>query len=199
MPRITGPTIEAHVAQQEAAVVRAATRLFAERGFAATTMADIAAEVGLARTSLYRYFPDKDHILLAWLRREIGQLTERSAAIAAAGEPGAVRLRRWLRLQVDYVADPDHELFTRIAATMGTLSPEVLAAVGEQHRLLYGTVEPIVADALAEAGHPRRDPALVARLVIGLLAAATQEVSRGANRSAVQAELQRAATAVVSA
>lgn len=197
MPRISAPTIDEHVARQEAAVVSAATRLFAERGFAGVTMSDIASEVGLARTSLYRYFPDKDHILVVWLRREIDSLVERSTKIARSRRASAARLQRWLSLQLDYLQDPEHQLFARIASTVGTLSPEVAAAIGEQHQRLYQTVEPIIEDALAESGQRSRDPVMVSRLVIGLLAAASQEISRGASLRAVRRELEQGAIAIV--
>ena len=197
MPRISAPTIHEHVARQEDAVISAATRLFAERGFADVTMADIATEVGLARTSLYRYFPDKDHILVVWLRREIDSLVEHSTAIARSRRPATARLRRWLSLQLDYLLDPEHQLFTRIASTVGTLSPEVVAAIGEQHRRLYETIEPIISEALAEAGQGSRDPVIVSRFVIGLLAAASQEAARGAALPSIRRELERGAVAFV--
>ena len=43
------------------------------------SMGEIAAEVGLARNSLYRYFPDKAHILLEWFRDELPRQAARSA------------------------------------------------------------------------------------------------------------------------
>ena len=63
MPKITGDSIAEHVAAQEAAVIAATVSLFAERGAGNVTIADIAAEVGLARTSVYRYFPTKGAIV----------------------------------------------------------------------------------------------------------------------------------------
>lgn len=59
------------LARQEQAVFDAAIALFTDRGYGAVTLADIAAEVGLARNSLYRYFPDKAAILLRWYRTEL--------------------------------------------------------------------------------------------------------------------------------
>jgi AcrR family transcriptional regulator len=199
VPRISGPDIATHVARQEAAVVRAAVDLFAQRGFADVTMADIATRVGLARTSLYRYFPDKDHILLAWLRTEVDTLVERSHAIAAADAPATERLTRWLRLQLDYVREPDHQLFTGIAASMGTLDAAVRAEVTDQHQRLYATVEHIVTDALAEFGSEGRDPHVVATLVLGLFRAAGDAMAHGSDPDAVTEELCRSATALVTA
>lgn len=46
-------------------LVLAAVDLFAERGYDATTVAEIAERAGLARSTFFRYFPDKRDILVA--------------------------------------------------------------------------------------------------------------------------------------
>lgn len=47
------------------AVVDAALRLFAERGYGGTSVRDIAAAVGVQPASLYAHFPSKEHVLAA--------------------------------------------------------------------------------------------------------------------------------------
>jgi AcrR family transcriptional regulator len=42
-----------------------ATRFMAERGYEATTLRDVAAEAGVSPTLLYRYFPNKQAVVLA--------------------------------------------------------------------------------------------------------------------------------------
>ena len=61
-----------------AAITEAATRLFAEKGFDAVTMTEIAASSGTAIGSLYRFFPNKeslaDALLLEYTREVIDRL-----------------------------------------------------------------------------------------------------------------------------
>jgi mycofactocin system transcriptional regulator len=49
-------------ATSHAAIVQAAFRLFAEHGFVATTLVAIAAEVGVGRRTLFRYYSSKNDI-----------------------------------------------------------------------------------------------------------------------------------------
>lgn len=64
----------------EAQIYEHATRLFAERGFAATTLQDIADAVGLTRPALYHYVSNKDELLA----KLVAEITEDSAAGMAA-------------------------------------------------------------------------------------------------------------------
>jgi AcrR family transcriptional regulator len=48
----------------EAEILESAARLFAERGYATTSMQDIATELGSSRSSLYHYFSNKEEMLI---------------------------------------------------------------------------------------------------------------------------------------
>ncbi|MBB5913032.1 AcrR family transcriptional regulator [Nocardia transvalensis] len=51
-------------------ILAAAAELFAERGVAATGMADIAKAAGCSRATLYRYFDSRQAVRLAFVNRE---------------------------------------------------------------------------------------------------------------------------------
>ncbi|MBP2293441.1 TetR/AcrR family transcriptional regulator [Azospirillum rugosum] len=74
--------------------VESAARLFVERGTDAVTMQDIAAEVGCRAPALYRYFPNKEALLLAVHDDGFRRLyAHKAAAGRTAGDDAYERLR----------------------------------------------------------------------------------------------------------
>jgi AcrR family transcriptional regulator len=80
-----------------AAILAASSEVFAAKGFDAATMTEIAANSGTAIASLYRFFPTKETLADALLRRyaeyaleALGQLRGRAAAMTAAELAGAL-------------------------------------------------------------------------------------------------------------
>lgn len=70
-------------------VLETAHDLFAERGYAAVTMDEIAAAVGVTKPLLYTYFGNKERLYIACMERAGDALTRTVAeAVAAAGSPG---------------------------------------------------------------------------------------------------------------
>jgi AcrR family transcriptional regulator len=53
-----------HLAREDA-IVSAVNRLLAEKGFEAMTVDEVAAEVGIAKASLYKHFPSKEDLAAA--------------------------------------------------------------------------------------------------------------------------------------
>jgi TetR/AcrR family transcriptional regulator len=86
--------------QTRAAIVAAAERHFAERGFEATRLDDIATEVGIRRAAIFYYFGDKQELYAAVLDEVFGDWT---AALPTSGSP-AERLEASLIAWIDYVA-----------------------------------------------------------------------------------------------
>src|SRR5947207_4896815 len=64
---------------------RAALDLFAQKGFAETTVEDITEAADLGKGTFFNYFPSKDHILLALGEMQLSKL---EAAIEMAGRTG---------------------------------------------------------------------------------------------------------------
>ncbi|TVU86736.1 TetR/AcrR family transcriptional regulator [Corynebacterium aurimucosum] len=67
MPKITETTVAEHRAVQHRAVLEAAERLIVNNHGAVPTLAEVAAEVGLARPSVYRYVSSQHDLLVQLL------------------------------------------------------------------------------------------------------------------------------------
>lgn len=71
-----------HQAREEAIVV-AVNKLLAEKGFESMTVDEVASEVGIAKASLYKHFPSKEHLAAAAMVR----ILERTQAFLRALPP----------------------------------------------------------------------------------------------------------------
>jgi AcrR family transcriptional regulator len=88
VPKLWNQTIEAHRREVRDAILHAAARLVAEHGLRAVTMSQIAAETGIGRATLYKYFGDVESILLAWHERQISDHLDHLAEVRdQAGDP----------------------------------------------------------------------------------------------------------------
>lgn len=74
-------------------ILAAATRVFADRGYAATKVEDVALEAGVAKGTIYLYFGSRDEMLRAAFEAFEDGLLAEVRAIAGAREPALVRLR----------------------------------------------------------------------------------------------------------
>jgi AcrR family transcriptional regulator len=93
-------------------IVRAAGRLFAERGYHGTSMRELAAELGLLGSSLYSHISSKEDLLVEVVERGAA-LFSRSAEEALSGEgPADLRLKALVAGHVDVVLDHLDEVRT---------------------------------------------------------------------------------------
>ena len=91
VPKLWNDTIEAHRREVRDAILDATAALVHEHGLAAVTMSQIAADTGIGRATLYKYFPDVEAILVAWHERHVGGHLEHLSQLAT--EAGSARAR----------------------------------------------------------------------------------------------------------
>jgi AcrR family transcriptional regulator len=79
--------VERRHQETRAAIAEAAVELFTERGFAETTMDEVAEAAGVSRRTAYRHFPSKDDLVFEHPRRWL----EHFNAVVAETAPGETR------------------------------------------------------------------------------------------------------------
>ena len=77
-------------------ILKAAGKLFREKGFAATRSEEVAARAGVAKGTLYLYFPSKEELFKAVVRNNIASLIAEGQQIADAFEGSSEELLRLL-------------------------------------------------------------------------------------------------------
>ena len=93
--------VQARSRQTVAEILDAAARIFAARGYAATTTNHVAEAAGISIGSLYQYFPNKDALVVALEERH---LVDARASLTAAMATWRARLPgpdEWARAFVD--------------------------------------------------------------------------------------------------
>ncbi|MFB6838154.1 TetR/AcrR family transcriptional regulator [Streptomyces sp. NPDC056361] len=178
MPKIHAATVADHRSQQRAALLEAAREVLEEGDASRVTFAEVARRTGLARNSVYKYFPDRQHLLTAVVREAAPRWTGRiHDALAAAGDSPEERVAAYVTAQLEMVRDGEHRLARAVADEHDAAA--LRAGADTAHRAL---LDPLV-DALRDLGDD--DPLLTARFLQGFVNAATTALESGSDYATV--------------
>lgn len=162
---ITGPLIRDH-----------ALRLFARQGYAAVTMRQIAAAVGVQAGALYSYIPDKQALLLDLLESHMQDLL--SAWRDDPTRPPLRRLEDFVRFHIDFSLDHSDAVFLSYME-LRNLTPENhrrIVALRERYEF---ALETILRDGVAAGAMRVEDPRLTTMALIAMLTGVTNWYREG--------------------
>src|SRR5262245_31136611 len=167
--RLPGPggTRRVRRDRQRDAILRAAARLFRERGFADTGMRDIAAAADLSAANLYHYFDGKHDLLFYCQDRALDRML---AAVAAARRQSASAAERLhlvftahLRTLLDDIEGATAHL------QIDVLPPRLREAIVRKRDRYERALRRIIADGIGSGELASTDPAVVARAMLGAM------------------------------
>jgi AcrR family transcriptional regulator len=161
-PGRTRPSIrEAQKASTFEVLLRAAEELFVERGYAATTIEQIASRAGASRATFYLHFEGKWQAAAALAeRRLMPETIEYYKRLDALGIPDRTQLRAWLDDALGFYERHRQEVITYRQAV--GVEPQLAALQPES----LGRCADAMSGYLERWGEERRDEA---RLRLGLL------------------------------
>ncbi|MBK7071242.1 MAG: TetR/AcrR family transcriptional regulator [Myxococcales bacterium] len=149
------------------ALVAIAAQAFAERGYAAASLGEIAAAAGLRKASLYHHFPAKEALYNAVLDTTVGEL--RALLLAAGLDAGdfAGRLDRLGALMIDYFVEHPHaaKLLTRELAGDGDY---LRGAGGAQVMVNLHATAAFLQAGMDAGAFRRQDPRQLVMSIVGL-------------------------------
>ncbi|MFQ5633714.1 MAG: TetR/AcrR family transcriptional regulator [Gammaproteobacteria bacterium] len=194
MPKIAAASIEEHVRRQTTRILDAAGEIFARDGYRGTDLAGIADRTGLARNSLYRYFPSKDHILLAVMQRDMAPFIERANLLAVEYPDPAARIDAWLDMQLELATGPCHAMI-RMLGDLGEASDDMREQIRDLHLPMRSVLEGCIADLLEGAD---RNPEVIGAMIASMVQSAAGIAMRTGNVQTVGTELKRAVKRILS-
>ena len=153
---ITGPAIRA-----------AALRLFARSGFAAVSMREIAAEVGVRAGALYLYTPDKQTLLFDLMRDHMTALLKAWDEYPKADSAGA-RLDQFVAFHIDFHIDQPDAVFLAYME-LRNLAPDNFATIENLRRAYEDRLETILSEGRAAGDFAIEDTRVTTMALIAML------------------------------
>ncbi len=153
---ITGPLVR-----------KAAQRLFARKGFAAVTMREIAAEVGVQAGALYLYTPDKQTLLFELMKTHMQDVLD-AWQRAPKGEGPLRRLEAFCRFHIRFHLERPDDVFIAYME-LRSLTPENFAVIEKMRHEYEDHLEEILAAGQAEGVFRIPDTRLATMAIIAML------------------------------
>ncbi len=182
MPKINAPTIDEHKTLTRHALLEAGVEAFVAYGLAGTSIGILADTAGIARTTVYEYFPNKESVLAALINDRLPPIVDQVLAdlpAASAHDRIAEILERSLRFVLDY---PDEAtLLFRVSRELP--KPERDAAWSVFDRVRQ-EVERLCREGVASGEFPAVDPVSLGRIIADHVVGGIDELSsRGPERA----------------
>ena len=157
---ITGPKVQ-----------DAALRLFARHGYAAVSMRQIAAEVGVQAGALYNYTADKQSLLFDLLRDNMTDVITAHDAAGIAGTP-VQRLEGFTRFHIRFHLPRRDTVFLSYME-LRNLTPDNYDEIADLRRAYEDRLEAILRDGVAAGDFTVPDPRVATLGLIALLTGIT--------------------------
>jgi AcrR family transcriptional regulator len=168
------------------ALIGAARRLFAKRGYAGVGTEEIVRAAGLTRGALYHHFGGKRELLAAVYERIEGELSERIASGALGASNPLEAMRAGTEMFLDACLEPEVQRIVLLDAP-AVLGWERWREIAAEHGL--GLIE-VTLQAAMEAGEIVEGPVKpLAHVLMGALDEAAMVVARAEDPAATRAEV----------
>ncbi|MEW6475456.1 MAG: TetR/AcrR family transcriptional regulator [Actinomycetota bacterium] len=164
-PRLVEPSAE--YLEKQAEIVEAAAKVFAAKGYDVATLNDIAAELGLHKTSLYHYVRSKAELLYLIFQGALDRGLARVDEMAQIDDPKE-RLAGLIRFQVLEVVLPETMIFRVFVDDRPRLAPVYEKAIRAREKLYFSFFSSSVKAAIDAGALPALDPRYATQAIVGM-------------------------------
>jgi AcrR family transcriptional regulator len=161
MPRVTP-------ADRRDRILEAAREEFAERGFAAARLEDVAKRVGISRAALYLAFDSKEAMFRALVSEVITEMMPKLLPSDYGSLPAPALLRAFVKNAMKRIASPDMAFLPRLIVGEGRNFPELARFYHETALIcVLGAIERLIIHGVERGEFACADPKMAARSVAG--------------------------------
>jgi AcrR family transcriptional regulator len=153
--------------RQRDAILRAAARLFRERGFADTGMRDIAAAADLSAANLYHYFDGKNALLYYCQDRALDRMLASVESARRTSPSAAERLRAVFTGHLQTLLDEIEGASAHLQ--IDSLPPALREAIVKKRDRYEQALRRIIVEGIAAGELVDMDPAIAARAMLGAM------------------------------
>nr|WP_067529079.1 TetR/AcrR family transcriptional regulator [Nocardia uniformis] len=161
------PASEVNPGETREKIMRAAMELFAEKGFHATSVAEIGDRAGIQRGALYYHIGSKEELLFQVRRGYTQLMLDEAARIADGDDEPVIKLRNLIRGHVRLIIEHRHEV-TIALRDAGALTGERAADLQVLRDGIQRSWQRVVDDGYA-AGLLRTNDHVVTKSVVAML------------------------------
>ncbi len=171
MPRIDAPTVAEHHQMRRGALLAAGIEILGTAGLSGLTHSALGLAAGIARTSVYQYFPSRDELIRAVIDHAFASANAHLATAAEQSSSPIDRIVAYVTHAVARASDATHRVFASIPGER--FDPTHQHQLDELHRAALAPLR----EALTELGVSH--PSLTASLIDAMVQAASRRILAG--------------------
>ncbi len=155
--------------EKRARILQTATQCFADHGFAATTIAEVAKASGVSFGSVFTYFSTKDTLFRCAVLEPLEEMKRVFLDIDVQAPP-SLTVQHLITKHLKFISE--HGVYLRVAQhviAQSALFPSLFNELDAFHLQFKNTLQPIITDGQCAGEFEATDPGLVATAYLSFL------------------------------
>ena len=149
-------------------IIDTAASLFHRKGYASTTLDDVAGELGISKAALYHYVGSKDELLSIIYTQAFENVFRDTYEISGMDLPPDEKLRLIIRNHINNIIIKDLSMFSVFFSEESQLPEKDFKKIREEKKKYTRIVEEIIAEGISQGMFKKTDPNLQAYAILGM-------------------------------
>lgn len=149
-------------------IIDTAASLFHRKGYASTTLDDVAGELGISKAALYHYVGSKDELLSIIYTQAFDNVFKDTYEISGMDLPPDEKLRVMIRNHINNIIIKDLSMFSVFFSEESQLPEKDFRKIREEKKKYTRIVEQIIAEGISQGMFKKTDSNLQAYAILGM-------------------------------